>query len=347
VIVKYDISMQINKRIIYLFSLFCLFLIVFSINSIFLSSSKEVEAKLFTIEKGQTVKEIALNLKTEKLIKDQYAFIIYAAISGKYTKIQAGEYLISSQMSTAKIINLFTSGETNKEKLTIIEGWDLRDIAKYLEEKSITTEEEFYAITGKPTGENESVSTENFNFLSDKPENLSLEGYLFPDTYYINKTDGIDIIINKMLKNFDEKISSDLKDEIKRQKKTIFEIVTMASMIEKEVKTMEDKKIVSGILWKRMDSGMRLQVDATVLYAQGDENSKVYIKDTQINSPYNTYRNDGLPLGPISNPGIDSVIAAVYPTKTAYYYYLSANDGTTIWSKTLEEHNRNKAKYLK
>jgi UPF0755 protein len=121
----------------------------------------------------------------------------------------------------------------------------------------------------------------------------------------------------------------------------------MASMIEKEVKTMEDKKIVSGILWKRMNSGMRLQVDATVLYAQNKEGLKVYTKDTQIDSPYNTYRNDGLPLGPISNPGIDSIIAAVYPTKTAYYYYLSAPDGKTIWAKTLEEHNNNRIKYLK
>lgn len=339
--------MQINKIIVYLFSIFCLFLIIFLINSFFSASNKETEAKLFTIEKGQTVKEIALDLKEEKIIKDQYAFIVYAAVSGKYTKIQAGEYLLSSQMSISKIISLFTNGETHKEKLTIIEGWDLRDIANYLEEKGITTKEEFYAITGNPTGENESVNIDNFNFLSDKPKNLSLEGYLFPDTYYIDKTDNVNSIVNKMLKNFDEKITPDLKNEIKRQNKTLFEIITMASIIEKEVKTMNDKKIVSGILWKRIDKGMRLQVDATVLYAQGNEDSKVYTKDTQINSPYNTYRNDGLPLGPISNPGIDSIIAAVYPTKTDNYYYLSAPDGTTYWAKTLEEHNRNKAKYLK
>lgn len=339
--------MQINKLIIYLFSIFCLFLVIFLINSFFSASNEGVEAKLFTIEKGQTVKEIALNLKEEKIIKDQYTFILYAAISGKYTKIQAGEYLLSSQISISKIINIFTNGEINKEKITIIEGWDLRDIAKYLEEKAITTEKEFYTITGKPTGENESVNIDSFSFLSDKPENLSLEGYLFPDTYYIDKTDNINSIVNKMLKNFDEKITPDLKNEIKRQNKTLFGIITMASIIEKEVKTTEDKKVVSGILWKRIDKGMRLQVDATVLYAQGNENSKVYTKDTQINSPYNTYRNDGLPLGPISNPGIDSIIAAVYPTKTDYYYYLSAPDGTTIWAKTLEEHNRNKIKYLK
>jgi UPF0755 protein len=339
--------MQINKKhIAYLSSFFLLILIIILINSIFSSSNKEIEAKIFTIEKGQAVKEISQNLKKDGLIKDSYSFMLYTFISGKYSKIQAGEYLLSSQMSTSKIVSIFTNGETAKEKLTIIEGWDLRDIAKYFKEKNISTEEELYATTGKPTGEDESIKL-NYSFLSDKPDNLSIEGYLFPDTYYIDKTDNLESIINKILTNFDSKITPDLKNEIKRQKKTIFEIITMASLIEKEVKTLEDKKTVSGILWKRMDSDMRLQVDATLLYAQGKEGLKIYTKDTQITSPYNTYRHDGLPLGPISNPGMDSIIAAIYPTKTAYYYYLSAPDGKTIFSKTLEEHNYNKNKYLK
>jgi UPF0755 protein len=340
--------MQINKKhLIFLSFLFLLILIILLINAIFSGSNKEIEAKLFTIEKGQTAKEIAFNLKKDNLIKDPYIFIFYAIISNKYRKIQAGEYLLSSQMETSKIISLLTNGETAKEKLTIIEGWDLRDIAQYLKNKNIASEEEFYAITGNPTGESKSVNTNNYSLLSDKPSDLSLEGYLFPDTYYIDKTDDLESIVNKMLTNFGSKLTLDLKSEIKRQNKTIFEIITMASIIEKEVKTPEDKKIVSGILWKRIDEGMRLQVDATVLYAMGEKNSKVYTKNTQIDSPYNTYRIDGLPLGPISNPGIDSIIAAIYPDKTDYYYYLSAPNGETIWAKTLQEHNNNKIKYLK
>jgi UPF0755 protein len=340
--------MQINKKhLICLGSLFLLILIILLINSIFFGSNKEVEAKLFTIEKGQAVKEIAFSLKEDDLIENPYAFIFYAIISNKYRKIQAGEYLLSSQMSTSKIISLITNGETAKEKLTIIEGWDLRDIAQYLKDKNIASEEEFYAIVGRPTGETESVDTNGYNFLSDKPDNLSLEGYLFPDTYYIDKTDNLKSIVNKMLKNFDNKLTADLKSEIKRQKKTIFEIITMASIIEKEVKTPEDKKIVSGILWKRIDKGMRLQVDATVLYAMGEDNSKVYTKNTQIDSSYNTYRVDGLPLGPIGNPGMDSIMAAIYPAASDYYYYLSGLDGKTHWAKTLEDHNNNKIMYLK
>jgi len=339
--------MQINKKhTICLVSIFLLTLIILLINSIFSPSNKEIEAKLFTIEKGQAVKEIALNLKKDNLIKDPYVFIIYAVLSNKHGKMQAGEYLLSSQMSTSKIISIFTNGETAKEKLTIIEGWDLRDIAKYFEEKNIATKEELYTITGNPAGEEETVKV-NYGFLSDKPDNLSLEGYLFPDTYYINKGDNLNSIIDKILNNFDNKLTPGLRAEIKKQNKTIFEIITMASVIEKEVRSLEDKKIVSGILWKRMTSGMRLQVDATILYAEDKVRLKIYTKDTQINSPYNTYRVDGLPLGPISNPGMDSIMAAIYPTKTQNYYYLSAPDGKTIFSKTLEEHNYNKNKYLK
>lgn len=318
--------------------------------ALFSTASNEAETKIFSINKGEAVREIANNLKGEKIINSVNFFVVYTAITGNYSKIQAGEYLLSSQMGIAQIVNILSSGKTAKETITIIEGWDLRDLNEYLTDKGITTKNELYSLTGYPTEEevNKNITelTGKFDFLEDKPENMSLEGYLFPDTYFVGKDDTLETLIEKSLSNFDEKMTDELKNEIKKQKKTIFEIITMASMIEKEVKTLNDKKIVSGILWKRMNSGMRLQVDATVLYAQNKEGLKVYTKDTQINSPYNTYRVDGLPLGPISNPGIDSIMAAIYPTKTNYYYYLSAPNGETIFSKTLEEHNYNKAKYL-
>lgn len=336
-----------NKYTVSLGFIFLLILIIFLINVFSYSLDKNVEAKVFSIEKGQTVKQIADNLKQENLIKDTSSFIVYAAISGNYSKIQAGEYLISTQMSTARIVSVFAHGEVNKEKLTIVEGWDLRDVASYFKEKNISTEDELYTITGEPAQKDEPAITGNYSFLSDKPKNLSLEGYLFPDTYYIDKGDDAQSIINKMLSNFDQKLTPELKTEIKNQKKSIFEIITMASMLEKEAKTLNDKKTISGILWKRMDSGMRLQVDATILYAENKVGLKIYTKDTQVDSPYNTYRVDGLPLGPICNPGMDSIIAAIYPTKTAYYYYLSTPEGKMIFSKTLEEHNYNKNKYLK
>ena len=169
----------------------------------------------------------------------------------------------------------------------------------------------------------------------------------FPDTYEIIPGAKLENIIRKTLNHFDEKLTADLKGEISRQKKSIFEVITMASMIEKEVKTLEDKKIVSGILWKRLEIGMPLQVDATVNYITGKNHDGVLLEDTKIDSPYNTYKYYGLPKGPISNPGLDSILAAIYPTKSDYLYYLSAPDGKTIFSKTYKEHSIAQNKYLK
>ena len=162
-----------------------------------------------------------------------------------------------------------------------------------------------------------------------------------------------------MLDNFDKKLTQDLRKEISRQSKTIFEIVTMASMLEKEVKDFEAKKLVSGILWKRLENGISLQVDATITYLAGKKTThpegvasrpygaRISIEDLQIDSPYNTYKYKGLPLGPISNPGLESILAAIYPKESDFWYYLSTPDGKTIFSKTLQEHNLAKAKYLR
>jgi len=147
-----------------------------------------------------------------------------------------------------------------------------------------------------------------------------------------------------MLSNFEKKLTQELKDEIQKQKKSVFDIITMAAMLEKEVRTLSDKKIVSGILWKRLEAGMPLQIDATINYITGKSDPGATIKDTKIDSPYNTYKYKGLPKGPISNPGMSSITAAIEPTDSPYWFYLS--DGATYFSKTLEEHNVNKAKYL-
>ena len=341
--------METDRKLTILFaSLFLLIIISFINQALFSPGTAGGEAKMFTVNKGESVREIASNLKKQGFISDPNAFIFYTFILGKYSKVQAGDYLLSSQMSVSRIVNAFVGGETAKETLTILEGWNLNDIADYLQSKNIAG---LFGLTGTPTkketNKNVNELAEKFDFLKDKPEGLSLEGYLFPDTYYVDKSDTAETFIEKALSNFNDKLTPDLRNEIKRQNKTIFEIVTMASMIEKEVKTPEDKKIVSGILWKRIQNKMGLQVDSTVLYATGKENSKVYIKNTQFDSPYNTYKYRGLPLGPICNPGRDSIIAAIYPTETNYLYYLSTPEGKTIFSKTLEEHNYNKAKYLK
>lgn len=271
------------------------------------------ETPSFLVKKGQGAKEISINLEEQGLIWWGPLFRIYILLKGTAGDLKAGEYSFSKTMTIPEIVNKLVSGEVVKNKITIIEGWNLRDISEYLGEEI-------------------------------EP---GLEGYLFPDTYEISPEADIEEIINKMLANFDKKLNQDLREEIISQGKSIFEIVTMASLIEKEVRTPEDKKIVSGILWKRLKNNIPLQVDATIAYITGKKTTKISREETQIDSPYNTYKYKGLPLGPICSPGLESITAAIYPELSSYWFYLSIPEGQTIFSKTLEEHNIAKAKYLK
>ena len=316
------------------------------------SSEKEV---IFNIEKGQGSKEIAFNLKKEGLIKSTILFRIYAFNRGAAGNLQAGAYSLSPTMNVPQIIEKLAKGEVIKEKIIIIEGWNLRDIGWYFEGRGMFQAEELFELVGFPMIDYSKTTdlpqpkdfSQEFEFLRDKPQNLGLEGYLFPDTYEMAKEATLEEIVKKMLNNFDKKFTPELREKVETQGKSIFEIITMASLIEKEVQTYEDKKLISGILWKRLKIGMPLQVDATITYITGKKTTKVSIEETQIDSPYNTYKCRGLPLGPICNPGLESITAALYPEDSDYWYYLSTPDGETIFSKTLEEHNYAKSKYLR
>lgn len=291
----------------------------------------------FQVEKGWGDDEIADNLQKLGVIRSSYFFKFYAILSLKHSTLQAGEYNLSQKMSIHDIANKMARGDIIRDKVVILEGWDTKDIGKYLESKGICKQDYFISLTKKDySGE--------FSFLEDKPKGVGIEGYLFPDTYEIGKGESCEDILISMLVNFEKKLTPDLRTEIANQKKSIFDIITMASMIEKEVRVIDDKKIVSGILWKRLAIGMPLQLDATINYVTGKSDPAVLTKDTKIDSPYNTYKYKGLPRGPISNPGIDSITAAIYPKTTSYLYYLS--DGKTYFSETLEQHNAAKAKYL-
>lgn len=271
------------------------------------------ETVIFLVKKGEGAKEISINLKEQGLIRYSSFFRVYALIEDKAEELKAGEYELSLSMNVVEIVNKLASGDRIKKMITIIEGWTLKDIASYLEVEELDSD---------------------------------LEGYLFPDTYEISPEDGIEEIIEKMLDNFNKKMSLELIEEIASQEKTIHEIVIMASLIEKEVRTFEDKKIVSGILWKRIEVGMPLQVDATITYITNRKSTEILQKELEIDSPYNTYKYKGLPFGPICNPGMESILAAVYPESSEYWFYLSTPEGETIFSKTLKEHSEAREKYL-
>lgn len=296
---------------------------------------------VYSARKGMGDEEIAKELEDKGIIKSRLFFEFYAVMSGNHSNLQAGKYELSSSMSSAEILKKFMIGDTVKDKITIVEGWNVNEIAKYLEIKKGYAKEDFLNLAKQDF-------SEGFAFLKDKPQNMNLEGYIFPDTYETFDGQTAEEILRHILANFDKKLTIDVRNEIALQKKSIFEIITMSSIIEKEVRSSEDKKIVSGILWKRIEAGIPLQVDSTVNYITNKNDARVAIKDTKIDSPYNTYKYYGLPKGPISNPGQDSILAAVYPEESNYWYYLSAkDDGKTIFSKTLDEHNIAVAKYLK
>jgi len=286
----------------------------FILDEIYLPKSFKLEKeKLFLVKPGQNLFQVSENLEKEGLIKNKFFFDFYIFIKRVQRKLQAGEYSLSSSESINRIAEKIISGDIAKTVVTIPEGWT----QKQIEEK----------IGLKLPGEN-------------------LEGFLFPDTYQFPIGVSGEEVVKKMRDNFDKKLTTDLREEIQKQGKTIFEIVTMASLIEKEVREKEDKEIISGILWKRLKNNIPLQVDATISYITGKQTTKISREETQIDSPYNTYKYLGLPIGPICNPGIDSIKAAIYPKNSQYWYYLSTPEGKTIFSKTLEEHNLAKAKYL-
>lgn len=328
-----------NKKL--LTGLLVFFIAVFLLGAYLPKSFIKSAEISYVLQKGRGYKKIAEDLKEKGVIRSQSFFEFYVLVSLSYSKLQAGRYELSSSMAVAQIVKKLVTGDVVKEKITIIEGWNIKSIAKELENKGLYQTADFLNSAQRDF-------SQGFEFLKDKPKDLSLEGYIFPDTYYIIKETTAEEFLKMALLNFDKKLISDLKKEIAKQSKSIFQIATMASMLEKEVKSLDDKKIVSGILWKRIKEGIPLQVDSTVNYITGKNDAKISLNDAKIDSKYNTYKYYGLPMGPISNPGMDSILSAIYPEESPYWYYLSADgNGKTIFSKTLAEHNTAKTKYFK
>lgn len=299
------------------------------------------EVVVYDAQSGVGNSDIAQDLKERGIIKNTFFFKLYSFVTGSAGKLQAGMYDFSSSMSIASIVDSLAKGKVKKNTIVVIEGWDNDNIASYVVAKKFYYKNEFsYALKAD--------YTEEFSFLKNRPKGATLEGYMFPDTYSVPAYTMPQEFIKTALANFDKKLTPELRTEIEKQKKTIFQIITMASILEKEVPSLQDKKIVAGILWKRINNGMALQVDSTINYITGKSDSRATYADLKIDSKYNTYKYLGLPAGPISNPGMESILAAIYPTKSEYWFYLS-KDGTgeTVYSKTYKDHSLAASKYLK
>lgn len=245
--------------------------------------------------------------------------------------------------------------------IRILEGWTSRDIAQYFEENEKWPSDDFFKVAGFPQVDyrnNKKLPSIpdfslNYSFLKDKPEYYGLEGYLFPDTYRVYASSTVTEVVEKMLSNFDQKLTLKMRDDIKSQGRSIYDVVTLASIVEKESPLNyqsgdnRDARIIAGIFLNRLRNGQALQSDATLSYIYNDNKSAHSGEELDADSPYNTYRYKGLPPGPICNPGILAIEAAIYPIKTDYNYFLTTDNGDVVYARTYDDHLKNKYKYLK
>lgn len=307
-------------------------------------NSNGIAKNEFEIESGEKVKQIAANLEQENFIRGKDYFEFYVWQKKLSNKLQAGSYDLSPSMSIPQIVNLFVGGKIkNKEiRITIPEGFSNKEIDRILAEKGLIEKEEFIDFDKNEAN----LLKPEYEFLLDKPASTGLQGYYFPDTYKYYFNSSAEMIARKMLDNFNSKLSLDLREEIKKQNKSIFETITLASIVEKEAKFPGDLKKVASVFQNRLKIGKPLESDATINYITGSGRARSTYEDLKIDSPYNTYKYPGLPPAPISNPGIEAIKAVVYSEKTDYFYFLTTKEEKAIFSKTYEEHLKNKSKYL-
>ena len=295
--------------------------------------SDDTQLQTFEVVPGMTLKKVSQELSRQNLIRSASAFQAIALIQDKQKLIMVGEYNVSPSMLPADILQRITSGKTVLHPVTIPEGYRITEIADLLKKQDLVDKESFLQ------------ETKNMALITGVSAD-SLEGYLFPETYHFGKFTAEATIVKKMVETFKERA---LKQEfLKRAKEIGFsyhEIITLASLIEKETGKDSERKQISSVFHNRLKKNMRLQTDPTVIYAIENFDGNIRKRDLKIDSPYNTYRYKGLPPGPIASPGLKSIVAALYPVKTENLYFVSRQDGSHQFSATLNEHNRAVQKY--
>ena len=300
---------------------------------------KEDNPVILTLTEDTASGQVASRLKQEGVIQYPWVFRLLTSLK-KVDSFDAGTYELNSDMDYGQLISaLRGSGEQRTVvRVTIPEGYTLQDICDLLVEKKVLTAEKFW----------ETANTYPFShaMLADVPMvDNRLEGYLFPDTYDFYVGDNAVNVINKMLNNFVNKYTKAMRNLTEANGLTIAEVVKVASLVEKEAKLADERTTIAGVIYNRLNSSsfLYLQIDATIMYATGHKDA-LTADDLKIDSPYNTYTHEGLPPTAICNPGVSCLMAAIQPEKTRYYYYVADTDGSHIFSRTLDEHNRAVAK---
>ena len=293
-----------------------------------LNTSEDI---VINVQEGDSFYSIINALSKENKIKNLPLIKLFVKISRKNIDVKPGEYVLQKDLNVNELINTLTSESSlNIVKFTVPEGYTIDDISEKLEKEGICSKEDFI----KAIKEYELPSFVNIN--SEKRYNL--EGYLFPDTYLIKVGETPKEIITKMVARFKEMLSEAIKEVNTTVKNEDIEtVVTIASMIEKEARIDSERPVIASVIVNRLNIDMMLQIDATVIYALGEHVDTVLYSHLETNSPYNTYKNYGLPVGPISNPGLESIKAALKPEQTDYLFYVLQNDKTHYFTNNYED----------
>jgi UPF0755 protein len=306
-----------------------------------LSVTQNATYKEITIPENSSTEEIASILYKNSIIKSKTYFLFEEKILHKDKKIQSGDFVIPEHISLSELSNILAryGKDANIVKITIPEGYSNEQIAQLLNKNNLAAGKDFLSKVQNWTGD-------SYWFLNGIPQNShKLDGFLFPSTYFFDKNESSNQIINTMLDQFNVEISP-YKSYIVQNNYNPRNLITIASLIEKEAQKDVDRPKISSVIYNRLNKGMPLQIDATILYVIGHKNT-LYNKDLTVKSPYNTYINKGLPPSPICNPGIKSIKAAIYPDKTDYLYYvLDKQTDQHVFASTYKEHLANIKKYL-
>ena len=297
-------------------------------------SGNDISEKVITVLPGQHFKMITSQLEGAGIIRDSLRFKLFARFKGYDKRIKAGEYRLSSVLSPKQVLEIMVSGKVALYRVTIPEGYNLVQIAGIVSKMGLAEAPVFIGSATDPA---------IVNALG--VEAGSLEGYLFPDTYHFPKGLPLDEIMGTMVNRFQEIFSTGWHERARQMGMSVHEVVTLASIIEKETGAAFERPLIASVFHNRLAKGMRLSSDPTVIYGIKDFDGNLTRKHLTTMTPYNTYLNKGLPPGPIANPGLASLEAALYPAETDYLYFVSKRDSTHQFSTTFKEHSRAVRKY--
>lgn len=335
--------MNINKKRLGIIGaisiIFVLCISVFIFTQIGPYNKNNTQGIVVEIPQGSTTNTISDILYKNNLIKNKVMFKISVKLSNKAQQFKAGKYLFNQTYSNKQIINDLSLGKIYNDgiKITIPEGSTSREIVSILVDKKLGNEDSYEALISNPK-----EFYNDFKFL-EEDDITSLEGFLYPSTYYFDENSSEKEVLSTMLSQFNKVYTDKLRDRQKELNMTTEQVVNLASIVEKEAILDKDRPIIASVFYNRLKIGMPLQSDATIQYIFKERKKIVTYKDLEIDSPYNSYKNKGLPPTPISSPGIESIKATLYPEKTDYLYFVAKMDGGNNYSKNYEDH----LKYVK